>query len=164
MNYFDFILLGILFVFIAIGAWRGFVREILSLLTWSAAIIVGWLFADDLAGLFEGLFDDAVVRRVLAFVLLFAAVFLAGMLINLLVHRFWLRKKAFRLANVVFGGLFGALRGGLVVTLVFLLAGVTSFPQRDWWRGALLSPYFERTALFASQYIPRDIAKHIRYG
>jgi len=164
MNYFDFTLLGVLLVFIAIGAWRGFVREILSLMTWAAAIIVGWLFADDLAGLFEGLFDDEVVRRVLAFVLVFAVVFLSGMLINLLVNRFLLQKKAFRTTNVVFGGLFGAVRGGLVVTLVFLLAGVTSFPQRDWWREALLSPYFERTALFASQYIPRDIARHIRYG
>src|SRR3989344_8279484 len=36
MNYFDFTLLGVLLVFIAIGAWRGFVREILSLMTWAA--------------------------------------------------------------------------------------------------------------------------------
>lgn len=164
MNYFDLAVLGILLVFIAIGAWRGFVREILSLVTWAAAIIVGWLFAGDLAGLFEGLFDDETARHVLAFVSLFAVVFLSGMLINLLVNRFLLQKKSFRLGNTVLGGLFGAVRGGLVVTLVFLLAGVTSFPQRDWWREALLSPYFERTALFASQYIPRDIARHIRYG
>ncbi len=164
MNYFDFTLLGMLLFFTAIGAWRGFVREILSLVTWSVAIIVGWLFAGDLVGLFEGLFDDEVVRRVLAFVLLFAVVFLSGMLINLLVNRLLLQKKAFRLTNTVFGGLFGALRGGLVVTLVFLLAGVTSFPQRDWWRAALLAPYFERAAIYVSHYIPRDIARHIRYG
>ena len=127
MNSFDFILLGILLVFVVIGAWRGFVREILSLVTWGAAILVGWLFADDLAGLYDALVEDDVVRRVLAFVTLFAVVFLSGMLVSLLANRFLLQKKAFRTANVVFGGLFGAVRGGLVVTLAFLLAGVTSF-------------------------------------
>lgn len=164
MNYFDFILLGILLVFVLIGGWRGFVREILSLVTWAAAILIGWLFADDVAGLYDTLVQDDVVRRVLGFVTLFVIVFLFGMLASFLANRYLLQKKSFRLGNTVLGGLFGALRGALVVTLVFLLAGVTSFPQRDWWREALLSPYFERTALFASQYIPRDIARHIRYG
>ena len=164
MNTFDFILLGILLVFVFIGGWRGFVREILSLVTWAAAILVGWLFADDVAGLYDALVQDDVVRRVLGFVTLFAVVFLLGMLVSFLANRYLLQKKSFRLGNTVLGGLFGAVRGGLVVTLVFLLAGVTSFPQRDWWREAVLSPYFERTALFASQYIPRDIARHIRYG
>ena len=164
MNTFDFILLGILLVFMFIGGWRRFVREILSLVTWAAAILVGWLFADDVAGLYDALVQDDVVRRVLGFVTLFAVVFLLGMLVSFLANRYLLQKKSFRLGNTVLGGLFGAVRGGLVVTLVFLLAGVTSFPQRDWWREAVLSPYFERTALFASQYIPRDIARHIRYG
>ncbi len=164
MNYFDIAILAVLLVFTGIGAWRGFVREILSLVTWGVSIVVGWLFANDVARLFEGLLDDEVVRRVLGFVVVFAAVFLTGMLINFLVNRYLLKKKGFRFANVVFGGLFGAVRGVVVVALVFMLAGLTSFPQRDWWRAAALSPYFERAALYVSHYIPRDIARHIRYG
>lgn len=164
MNYFDIAILIVLLVFAGIGAWRGFVREILSLATWGASIVVGWLFANDVARLYEGLFDDEVVRRVLGFVVLFAAVFLTGMLITFLVNRYLLKKKQFRFANAAFGGLIGAIRGVVVVALVFMLAGLTSFPQRDWWREAALAPYFERVALFAAGYIPRDIARHIRYG
>jgi len=164
VNTFDIAVLAVLLVFTVIGAWRGFAREILSLLTWAAAIVVGWLFADQAAHLFEGLVDDDVVRHVAAFVALFAAVFAAGMLVNFLVNRFLLKKKPARLANFLAGGLFGALRGAVVIALVFLLAGLTSFPQRDWWRQALLAPYFERAALYVSGYIPRDIARHIRYG
>ncbi len=164
MNYFDFVILAVLLVFVAIGAWRGFVREILSLVTWVIAIVIGWLFAGDIAGLYEGMVQDDVVRRVLGFVTLFSAVFLAGMLVSFLVNRYLLQKKAFRIGNVVFGGLVGAARGVLIVAIVFLLAGLTSFPQRDWWRAAALSPYFERAALYVSHYIPRDIARHIRYG
>lgn len=164
MNYFDIAVLAVLLVFTGIGAWRGFAREILSLLTWGAAIVVGWLFANDVAQRFEGLLDDPVVRRVLGFVLLFAVVFLAGLLINFLVNRFLLKKKEFRLANLALGGLVGAVRGAVVITLVFMLAGLTSFPRSAWWREAALTPYFERAALFAASYIPRDIARHIRYG
>ncbi len=164
MNYFDIAILAVLLVFAGIGAWRGFVREILSLVTWGASIVVGWVFANDVARLFEGLFDDEVVRRVLGFVAVFAVVFLTGMLITFLVNRYLLKKKGFRFANALFGGLFGAVRGVVVVALVFMLAGLTSFPRSDWWREAALSPYFERVALFAAGYIPRDIARHIRYG
>ncbi len=164
MNYFDIAILAVLLVFAGIGAWRGFVREILSLVTWGASIVVGWLFASDIARFFEGLFSDEVVRRVLGFVVLFAAVFLTGMLITFLVNRYLLKKKEFRFVNAAFGGLFGAVRGVIVVTLVFMLAGLTSFPRSGWWHEAALSPYFERAALFAAGYIPRDIARHIRYG
>lgn len=164
MNTFDLSVLAVLLVFTAIGAWRGFVREILSLLTWAAAIVVAWLFADEAARLFEGLVDEDVTRRVTAFAALFAAVFAVGMLVNFVVNRFLLKKKPARLFNLLAGGLFGALRGAVVVALVFLLAGLTSFPQRDWWRQALVTPYFERAALSISGYIPRDIARHIRYG
>lgn len=163
MNYFDFILLGILLVFVIIGGWRGFVREILSLTTWAAAIVVGWLFADDIAGLYDTLVQDDVMRRMLGFVTLFAVVFLTGMLVSFLVNRYLLQKKTFRLGNTVLGGFFGAARGAVIVVLVFLLAGLTTFPQRDWWREASLSPYFERAAVYASHFIPRDIARHIRY-
>jgi membrane protein required for colicin V production len=164
MNAFDIVLLAVLLVFTGIGAWRGFAREILSLLTWGAAIVVGWLFAHDVARLYEGLLDDPVVRRVLGFVVLFAVVFLIGMLINFLVNRYLIRKKEFRFANLALGGLVGAVRGAVVITLVFMLAGLTSFPRSGWWREAVLTPYFERVALFAAGYIPRDIARHIRYG
>lgn len=164
MNYFDVAILGILLVFAAIGAWRGFVREILSLVTWVTAIALGWFFAADVARLFEGLIEDDSIRQVGGFVLLFAAVFAAGMLVSLLVNRFLLGKKAFRLGNAIFGGLFGAARGAVIVAIVFLLAGLTSFPQRDWWREAWCAPYFEHAALYVSHYIPRDIARHIRYG
>ena len=74
-------------------------------------------------------------------------------------------KKAFRTANVVFGGLFGAVRGGLRGDARVPVGGCDVVSQRDWWREALLSPYFERTGFAAS--IPRQIPRvprHIRSG
>jgi membrane protein required for colicin V production len=73
-------------------------------------------------------------------------------------------KRGFRMTNNALGGLVGAARGILIVVVVFLAAGMTSFPQRAWWHESSLSPYFESVAVHVAQYLPRDIARHIRYG
>src|SRR5581483_7627444 len=58
----------------------------------------------------------------------------------------------------------GVLRGGIIILIVFLVAGITSLPQRPWWRESLLAPYFQKVAVVVSAYIPRDIARHIRFS
>jgi membrane protein required for colicin V production len=163
MNYFDFTILGVMVVFGAIGAWRGLVREFLSLVTWGVAVVVVWQYTDNVASLFEGRIRDEIVRRVLAFTVLFGAVILAGTLISLVVTFFRLQQTSFHAVNALLGGLFGAVRGAFIVVIVFLIAGITSFPQSDWWRGSVLSSYFEDAAVYASRYIPQDIARQIHY-
>lgn len=164
MNGFDLALVVALLIFTAIGAWRGFVREVLSLLTWIAGGVVAWLFADRVAGLFERMTDEPALRQVLAFILLFVAVVIIGTVAALLINKFILSKEAFRLPNRILGGLLGLARGIVIVVIVFLLAGLTSVPQRSWWHESFLAPYFARLAVYASGYIPRDVARHIRYG
>jgi membrane protein required for colicin V production len=164
MSIFDVVLVVLLAVFTAIGAWRGFVRELVALLTWVAAVAVAWLFAADLAGRFAALTAEPALRQAFAFIAIFAVVFALGTVAGLMLNRLVRARQGLRLANVLLGGLVGTLRGVSVIVIAFLVAGLTSIPQRDWWRAALLTPQFERAALFASGYIPRDVARHIRYG
>lgn len=164
VNGFDVLLVAVLTLFVTIGAWRGFVREFMALLTWVVAGFTAWWGADLVAAELGGLTAEPVLRQVLGFAIVFLAVFTVGTVIALLVHRFVLAQKAFRLPNTVLGGLVGAGRGVIIVVILFLLAGLTSLPQRGWWRDSALSPYFERLARLASDYIPADVARHIRYG
>lgn len=164
LNGFDLSLLALLLVFAGIGAWRGLVREAVSLATWVLASLLSWLYAADLARVFDGLTSDPPLRQVLAFAVIFAVVFIVGAVAGVLLHRFLLRNATFRVANRIFGGFIGLARGTAVILIVFLLAGLTNYPQRPWWRAALLAPWFERVALYASGYIPPDVARHIRYG
>ncbi len=164
MNSFDLLIIGILAIFAALGAWRGLMREAISLLTWVLSVVLAWFYAAPVSQLLTGLVEDAALRQLFAFALIFATVFALGLVVSWLIHKYFPAKRAFRLANTALGGLVGAARGGVIVIVVFLVAGLTSIPQRTWWRDSALAPYFERAAVYVAGYIPRDIARHVRYG
>jgi membrane protein required for colicin V production len=163
MNSFDLIILAILLVFTAIGAWRGLVREIITVLTWVLSCLLAWLFAGTFSGIFKGMVDDPALRQLLAFVLIFIVVFVLGIVASWFIHKHLPGKRGFRIANIALGGVIGAARGAVIVIAVFLVAGLTSFPQRPWWREASFTPYFEHAAIYVAGYMPHDIARHIRY-
>jgi membrane protein required for colicin V production len=164
MNKFDLIILVVMLVFTAIGAWRGLVREIITVLTWVLSCLLAWLFAGRLSVVFKGMVEDPALRQLLAFVLIFIVVFVLGIVASWFIHKHLPGKRSFRNANIALGGVIGAARGGAIVIAVFLVAGLTSFPQRPWWREASFAPYFERAAVYVASYMPRDVARHVRYG
>ena len=164
MNSFDLLIVGFLAICVAIGAWRGLMREVISLLTWVLAGVLAWFYAAPLSRLFKELMEDAAPRRLLAFVLIFILVFMLGLVASWLLHKYFPAKRAFRRVNTALGGVVGAARGAAIVIAVFLVAGLTSIPQRVWWRDSAFAPFFERAAIYAAGYVPRDIARHIRYG
>lgn len=164
MNGFDLLILAMLALFAALGAWRGLLSEVISLLTWVLSVVLAWFYAAPLSRLFRGVVEDEALRQLSAFVLIFVAVFVLGLVSSWLLHKYFPLKRAFRLANTVFGGVVGAARGAVIVIAAFLVAGLTPIPERAWWRDSAFSPFFERAALYVAGYIPRDIAQHIRYG
>ena len=164
MNSFDLLIIGILAIFAAIGAWRGLLNELISMLTWVLSVVLAWFYAAPVSNLLKGLVEDDALRQLSAFVLIFILVFVLGMVASWLIHKYFPVKRAFRLANAALGGLVGAGRGAVIVIAVFLVAGLTPIPQRDWWRDSAFTPYFERAAVYVAGYIPHDIARHIRYG
>lgn len=164
MNLFDLLILVTLLIATLIGAWRGFVREVLSVLTWILAFVLAWIFAGSVSTLFAGFLNEPVLRHVLAFALIFVMIFALGMVATWLIHKFIPPKRILHFANMALGGLVGVARGAVIVIILFLFAGLTSIPQQSWWVGAAFTPFFERAAVYVSSYIPSDIARHIRYG
>ncbi len=164
MNSFDYLMIVVLVAFAVTGAIRGFVLELLSLILWPLSAFIAWLFADQAAPLFHSLISDAQLRVVAAFAAVFLGAFIVGTIVVYFIHRALPLRGMFRKPNAVLGGLVGVLRGGIIILIVFLVAGITSLPQRPWWRESLLAPYFQKVAVVVSAYIPRDIARHIRFS
>ncbi|HEY5683165.1 MAG TPA: CvpA family protein [Sulfuricaulis sp.] len=164
MTGFDLLIFVTLVIFVTFGAWRGLLREVVSMLTWVLAGVLAWIYAAAVSQFFSEMIMDSTLRQIFAFVLIFILVFMLGLITSWLLHKSLPRRRVFRLANTALGGVMGAARGGALVVAVFLVAGLTSFPQRDWWRESTLTPVFERAAVYVAGYIPRDIARHIRYG
>ena len=164
MNGFDYLMLAVLAAFTLMGALRGFVLEVLSLVLWPLSALAAWLLADAVAPWYAGVLSDPALRLVAGFVTVFLVAFIVGAVAVYLINRLLPLKGALRAPNVVLGGAAGLTRGGIILVIVFLVGGITSLPQRPWWRESLLAPYVERTALAVKTYLPADVARHIRYG
>jgi membrane protein required for colicin V production len=161
---FDIVLLLVLLVFTAFGVLRGMVRELFSFVTWIGSALAAWALAEDVAPLYTTFISEAELRQMAAFATVFVIAFIVGTLIGLALDKLVNRSAGLRVVNRTFGGALGLVRGAAVVVVLFLLAGLTAIPQRNWWREAVLTPAFERVAVYAVRFLPPDVARHVRYG
>ncbi|HEY6916731.1 MAG TPA: CvpA family protein [Allosphingosinicella sp.] len=101
------------------GFMRGFVTEVLALASWIAAIAALKIFHTPLAARLEGPVGTVSGASVLAFAIIFLGVFIAGKVIS---HRIGgaTRNSFVGPVDRVLGGGFGALKGLIGVTLLFL--------------------------------------------
>ncbi len=165
MSGLDILILLILSLSVAIGIFRGFLRESVSLAKWVLSSVFAWLFAWQATGLLEKTIEDETVRLVAAFIGIFVVVYAASSVAAVMLQRFIGSSGVLRFSDTILGAVVGALRGGLIIVLVFLLIGLSPPIQENrWWRKSLLAPYFQPAAAFTSEkLLPRDIARHIHY-
>ena len=152
LNWLDIAIVAVIAISCLFGLWRGFIREVFSLVTWVAALIVARVYSSNLAPVFTDTFDGETTRYVAAFAVLFVATIIVG---SLLTHVF---SKLLSLAGLKFtdrllGGVFGVARGGIIVMLlIFMLSGL--FSESAAWLESQLIPYgitmIEESRLFFS--------------
>jgi membrane protein required for colicin V production len=108
---------------LVLGFIRGFMTEILSLLSWVAAILALKFLHDPVSGALEGAIGTQAGAAVAAFALIFGIVFIAGKLIARSIGTAT-RKSAIGAIDRVLGGGFGALKGLIGATLLYLAANL----------------------------------------
>ncbi|MDR2689293.1 MAG: CvpA family protein, partial [Azoarcus sp.] len=86
MTVFDYAFLTILALSAAVGLWRGLVSEILAMVGWIVALLVAWLYADNVARLLVEVIADRGWRMVAAFALVVVAVLLFVSLLRFLLR------------------------------------------------------------------------------
>lgn len=128
----DWIILAVLALSLALGAWRGLVYEVMSVLGWIAAFVLAqWLAPDAAAWLPMGQAGETL-RYAAGFVLVFiVAAFLAGLLA-------WLVKKmveavGLRPVDRTLGAAFGLVRGGVLLLAAAVVVNMTPLQSGDWW-------------------------------
>lgn len=161
MTSFDFILLAILLVSLLLGLWRGLTYELLSLAGWPIAFVLSKLFAGNIAPLLP--IQQETMRIAAAYVVVFVVALIVWGILVWLVARL---VKAIGLGwlDSIMGGMFGVLRGGLVILALVWLAGLTSIPEQPFWREAQTSKMAEDAAMLTRPWLPDSISKRIRYG
>ena len=129
----DWILLAVLGVSLLLGAWRGLVYEVLSVLVWVAAFIVAQWFAPDVAGRLPLSGVSDAVRFVVAFALVFIGVAFTGGLLASLVKKL-VDAVGLRPVDRTMGALFGLVRGLVLLLALAVVMDLTPLKNSVWWR------------------------------
>lgn len=139
MNWVDIAIIAVIVLSSLFGLWRGLVREVFSLVTWVAALIIARVYSASLAPLFAGTLENETTRLVAAFVVLFLVTLIVGALVNHLLSNL-LNIAGLKLADRLLGGVFGVVRGGIIVMLfIYVLSGFVSTSR--YWQESQLIPY-----------------------
>ncbi|WLD56941.1 CvpA family protein [Salinispirillum sp. LH 10-3-1] len=146
----DWIIVVIVVVSALVSLKRGFVKELLSLLSWAAALIVASLFSERLAGLMTGMIATDSWRLAAAFAILFIVTLIVGAMINHLVGEL-VRMTGLSGLDRTLGIVFGLLRGFLIV--VALLAVAKLFALDTLWHTSLFVPWIDPLISWTGQYV-----------
>jgi len=162
MTAFDFVVIGIIGLSTVFAFARGFVRVVISLMAWVVALVAAFQYADALAAWLPALGDAPRVRYIGAFVLIIVVVLLVGALLG------WLLSRLVRAVGLGFldrslGAVLGLARGLLIVVIGVLIAGLTTFPQQEWWRHAMFAPALVDAALSLRPWLPQGWAQQLAF-
>ena len=132
------VVMGIVIVVSAVfGLMRGLVREVLSLVIWVSALLLGIAFADSMAAML-GLDLGAGLQTAIGFAIVFVAVLVAGALAQRFLGGL-VESTGLTGTDRTLGLVFGTLRGAAVVLVALIL--LRPFAEsRDWWAESLIAP------------------------
>ncbi len=162
MNLADWLILGIVVLSVAVAAAQGFVYEVFSL----AGVVVGYLAAvwgySQVAAWYAPLVKMPWVANAAGFMTIFVLVImLAGAVAKLL--RWGISKGGLRWFDRMLGGVFGLLRGILVVTVILVAAGAWT-PGASWLAQSQIAPYMLILGRAAVWVAPSEIRSQYQQG
>ena len=156
----DWIFLAVLLFSMLLGAWRGLVYEVLSVLGWAVSFYAAQYFAPIVAGWLPFQSGSETVRYAAAFVLVFvAAVFAAGLL------AFWLKKMVeaigLRPVDRTMGAAFGLVRGVILLLAAAVVIDMTAMKNSVWWQESQGAPILSAALKGLKPVLPEQFAKYL---
>ena len=156
----DWFFVGVLVVSMLVGAWRGLVFEVISVVSWIAAFVLAQWFAPAVAHWLPISSTNEALRYGLGFLIVFVGTIFAGSLIAFVVKKL-LAAVGLSPADRLLGAAFGVVRGVVILLALTVLVGMTPFKSAPWWQeseGAKLAG----VALHGLKpVLPEDFGKYI---
>ena len=149
----------VLAVSMAIGLWRGFVVEVLSLTVWVAAFWLAIAFGAQAAGLFTGV-GAASAQLFLGYASVFLGVLLLGGLVTWAIGKL-IANTGLSATDRVLGLGFGLARGVVLACVAVMLLGFTPVPRDDWWTQSRFMPSVQQGALWMAGFLPPVAAQEL---
>ncbi|MDO4593067.1 MAG: CvpA family protein [Comamonadaceae bacterium] len=140
MAVWDGVLLGIVVVSLLLGAWRGLVYELFSLVGWVAGFFVARLLAADVAAWLPLESFDATVQYGIGFVVTFVLAVFAWGLLSALAKKL-IDVVGLRPVDRALGAVFGVLRAAVLILVLVVIVVSTPLQEQEWWTQSLAAPW-----------------------
>ena len=156
----DWILLSVLVFSLLLGAWRGLVYEVLSVLGWAVSFYVAQWWAPQVALWLPIQSASEPLRYAAAFVLVFiAAVFAAGLLASVL--KKLVEAIGLRPVDRTLGAAFGLLRGVILLLAATVVMDMTALKSSAWWQSSKGAVALEAALKGLKPVLPEQFAKYL---
>lgn len=136
----DYLLIAIVGISLLFGVIRGFLRESVALLGWLVGLWLAWHFAGEvqpyIGGALAGTALQVWVARLIILLAVILTAWLIGSLLGYLVQRSGLTLGIDR----ILGGVFGLVRGAVIVGFAVMLADAARMQGESWWKESKLMP------------------------
>lgn len=176
LNWVDYVFLIIFFFSIVSGMARGFVKEIVSLITLIAAFVVAILFASPLASVFtsSASVQNAVsqasnainvntaqpvsyVAIAISFALLFAGTVIIGAILSSILNVAF-QTGILGLGNRILGGVFGFVRGFIVNLVIIFVMQLTPIADESWWQQSQVVSQYQPAVQWLANIVSPGLA------
>jgi membrane protein required for colicin V production len=149
----DYIVVAAVVLSVLFGAVRGFLRESVALLGWLVGLWLAWRYAYVVEPFLGGALTDTELQAWLARILVLMAVVIASWLLGAMLS--WLVQRSGLTLGVdrMLGGLFGLVRGAVIVGFAVMLGQAAELQDEPWWRESKLMPVAVEMASILRGYV-----------
>lgn len=143
LGWVDLVMLAVVGLSTVLGLMRGMVLEVLSLLGWLAAYACARLFGADMAPYVPFAAPGSAARLMAGVVAAFLLTLLIWKVLTWFVHKI-VRASALSAGDRLLGGLFGLLRGGLLLLVAATLVSLTPLARSPAWSASVGAAWLNR--------------------
>ncbi len=136
----DYLIIALIVISAVVGLARGFLREVIALVTWLVALFVAWHLSDRLEPYLGGLLAGPRVRLWTARAVLLFAVLLVGAAVGAITGQL-VRLSIFSSMDRFVGFVVGLLRGLVILGVLVVFCQTLKLDGERWWHKSLLLPY-----------------------
>jgi len=155
VNFFDYILIGIVGLSMLLSLWRGFVREIISLIGLLAAFLIASRTSGVAGDFLIEWIPNSTTADIAGFTMIFVSIMIVVGLVGALIRKL-VDMADLTATDRTLGMLFGIARGVLLIALSFLIYTSYSEPNQVWAKKSLLTPYALEASDLLGQAIPEN--------
>lgn len=162
LNYFDMAVIGIMLLSCVFAFFRGFVKEILSLIGWVGAAAVTVYFFKPASEMLQPYFAKPLIASICASIGLYLGSLIAFAIINRIIIKILKSGSEIGWLDNLLGLAFGALRGAFIISLGYFMMSVAvqgNYPE--WLEKAKTRPYVEQTSAMLVKMVPKNYLEEL---